>query len=112
MLENSKSNQNKLNTTALILYSLYSGYGFYGMFGYMMMKNNFQKLKNNIKDFKLKQRNLLYDLELTSNTRLTESDFGLDIFWKVKNIHILEESTVPVLLLESSKGKQILVLRS
>lgn len=109
MLENSKSNQNKINTNGLILYSLYSGYGFYGMFGYMMMKNNFQKLKNNIKDFKLKQRNLLYDLELTSNTRLTESDFGLDIFWKVKNIHILEESTVPVLLLESSKGKKILV---
>ncbi|MCA0365475.1 MAG: hypothetical protein LCH67_15645 [Bacteroidetes bacterium] len=109
MFENNKSNKNKLNSKGLLMYSLYSGNAFYGMFGYMMMNNNFQKLKNNNKEFKLKQRNLLYDLDLTTNSRLSEADFGTEVFWRVKNIHILEESTVPVLLLENAKGKEILV---
>lgn len=109
MFENNKSNKNKLYSKGLLMYSLYSGNAFYGMFGFMMLNNNFQKLKNNTKEFKLKQRNLLYDLDLTTNSRLTESDFSTEIFWKVKSIHILEESSVPVLLMENSNGKQILV---
>lgn len=74
------------------------------------LEYNYQKQVQRFKDFREKQRNLLYDYDLGSNTYLSKSSFNENEIWKCIDVKILEDSHTPVLIMENSKNQKIFVI--
>ncbi len=74
------------------------------------MRNSFNEQQRKMAEFRAKQRQLLYNFDITSNNYLSPNDFGPNIKWKFEDIRILEDSGTPVMVLKNEKGQKILVL--
>ena len=115
-----KADQSRLNkeravSDVLLVSSLTGGSASWGYAGILLSigaQNSFKEQQRKMAEFRTKQRQLLYNFDLISNVYLGPEDFGPDIYWKFKDLKILEDSGSPVLILENQKGQQILALES
>lgn len=108
-----KLNKTKTVSSAMMITGLTAGsatWGYAGLLLSVSAQNSFKEQQRKMEEFRAKQRQLLYNFDLISNTYLSKEDFGPEVSWKFKDVKILEDSGSPVLLLENAKGQQVLAL--
>jgi hypothetical protein len=110
MKERQKQNSNRIGTNAMVAMALVDyRYAIWSFLAITTMQDNYKKLQNQMKEFREKQRKLLYNFDITTSKKLKEDSFGEDERWQVVDVKILEDSSTPVLVMENSKKQRILV---
>jgi hypothetical protein len=96
-----------LALSGLVNYQQLAAFSFFFSAG---MDYNYKKQMQKMKEFKEKQRNLLYDYDVNEKKYLTRKDFSENELWYCMDVKILEDSHSPVLWMVNSKNQTIFVL--
>jgi hypothetical protein len=111
MKEKQKQNSIQSGAKVLTAVALYDyRYAIFSFLAVSTMQDNYKKLQQQMKEFREKQRKLLYNFEINSHEKLAESSFTENETWEMVEINVLEDSNTPILVMQNSKKQQILVI--